>query len=316
VERLRTEYGRSSRLYSAADFIPCAAAPLRAVCSSEVHAVALRVVGLVPFTAQPAHDILDEERRAKQTKEDLVTRSSYVAAASDSLVNFLPSFFGVGEADAPVANPQIAAAAAAASLNADEEADRKMASSGLKMTDEEVGHFAAREAIKFYKNTNGDRLLLQERTKLNKIGRDLKWATQTSGGVMKRFQCHASSDVHRAYQAAIKAKNVAVTKNKEKRKKTKEVNAAAKLEQMKARCVAALVKGQQLKWVQVEIMKRTNFSVPDLIALAVVDGGLTIKKETKKEVLLVMANYLDLKRATIPRQQRGAATANPHCPTN
>ena len=222
----------------------------------------------------------------------------------------------MGEAVAPVANPQIAAAAAAASLNADEEADRKMASSGLKMTDEEVGHFAAREAIKFYKNTNGDRLLLQERTKLNKIGRDLKWATQTSGGVMKRFQCHASSDVHRAYQAAIKAKNAAVTKNKEKRKKTKEVNAAAKLEQMKARCVAALVKGQQLKWVQVEIMKRTNFSVPDLIALAVVDGGLTIKKETKKEVLLVMANYLDTKRATIPRQQRGAATANPHCPTN
>ena len=288
------------------DFIPCAAPALRNVCTAEVHATALNVVGLVPFSMRPAFELLEKEKKIKGQQERLQHREEDVVSASQGIINFLPEFMGVNADQQRVENPTSASLRSASIIAIEAKADAALAG-GAAMTDAALGDATARLVIK-----NWIGITQPERNKLYKLGSSNKWAAQKSGGVFANFGGHATGTLHRVYQQATLAKKEAIERNKIKRKRRSNEDAVAKTEE-RIRQVGTkeapgplLIKGIANRW---ELGTNNRlFTKPDLISLAVVDGDLDEKElnklANKLAVVTAMKNYFDTKKADLPRQPR------------
>ena len=294
------------------DFVHCAEPALRTVCTAEVHTTALRVVGLVPFSMRPAFEMLAKEEAKKQQQQDDNTIEIDATNASAALMSGLPAFMGVADEQQRTTNTVATGVRDAAVLAMEAKADSALAA-GTPMTDEDIGNAAARLVIK-----NWSGLVQHDRNKLYSLGSTIKWATQHSGGVFANFGGHPTASQHRAYQQATLARKLAIENNKKRRKQHKETATAAKeaheqaLVGTRAQPGALYLRGIGVRWANIQLGGANYgvFTVPELIALAVVDGKID-KKDVrgKKKSLLCerMQQYFLLKQAELPPMARANA---------
>ena len=292
------------------DFVPCAQSALDVVCTRNVHATALRHVGLVPFSMGPAFEMLEKEKVRTRQIDRLTQDTVHAAGASQQLVAFLPEFMGVLPEQQRTENPQHTAVCTAAVLAMEAKADAALLR-GDKMTDDDMGAGAARLVVK-----NWAGLSQQQRNKLYTIGRANKWATQKSGGVFAKFGGHATALDHRVYQQATKARKKSIENNKVRRKATSAAAASAKEAQYKVLVGtkelpgALYLKGIGVRWVVTKVENYNTFKKDELFALAFVDGSFStieltqLKKKSKGDLVDGLAAYFTLKQSELARVAR------------
>ena len=279
------------------DFIPCAEAAIKAICQPEIHRIAFETIGLSPFTMRPAYERLEEEKKKQALKDDLATVDVDNESASQGLMEFMPEFFGLADAQQPEEDPAAVLARSSALDAVDAAAEAKERSGGT-LTDAEAGSIAARKVIHI------STLSSQDKNKLKAIGRAQNWAIQKSGGVFQNFKSHATGLLHRTYQNAIKAKTNAIANNKKRRNVTRAAKAAQQQVDQTNLCATTLPKAIACRWESSSMANANDFTVAQLLALANVDGKLNLKKMKKATLLGKMEPYFLGKRSLLPKQHR------------